>query len=156
MPAKADPKTQSQLAEGQAVRLADREPSAADTKSQLFYSHYRGLTGTITKLYDDDTANVSVDFASLPVPIRARHAAGTDAMRQKWLDGLSEEARSRLSATEKQFALRYSLLVSVSDLTPSDTLLDSASDSPARRSAADIEADEARHLAEVTQKRKSG
>ena len=39
-------------------------------------------------------------------------------MRKKWLDGLSDEARNKLSAAEKKFALRYTLLSAVADLSP--------------------------------------
>jgi hypothetical protein len=106
------------LAEGAAVRLADREPNAADNKSGLFYPYYRNLTGTVAKLYADGTATITVDSESLPPEIRARHQSGTDAMRQKWLDGLSDEARNKLSAAEKKFSLRYNLLIGVPDLTP--------------------------------------
>jgi len=119
------------LAEGSPVRLADREPAAADTKSGLFYPHYRALTGTVAKLYADGTATVSIDPESLPPEIRARHQAGTDAMRQKWLDNLSDEARNKLSAAEKKFSLRYNLLVGVSDLSPVDALAPTSTEAPA-------------------------
>ncbi len=135
------------LTEGAPVRLADRETSAADTKSGLFYPYYRGLTGTIAKLYSDSTAAVAVDPDSLPEDIRKRHQAGTDAMRQKWLDGLSDEGRNKLSAAEKKFSLRYSLLVSLTDLLPADA------PEPSRKSIAEIEVDEAAHLAEVSKKK---
>ena len=59
-----------QLTEGAAVRFSEREPSAADAKSGLFYPYYRGLTGTIAKVYADSTASVSVDEGSLPEDIR--------------------------------------------------------------------------------------
>ena len=133
--------------EGAAVRLADRDTGAADTKSGLFYPYYRGLTGTIAKLYSDNTAAVAVDPDSLPEDIRKRHQAGTEAMRQKWLDGLSDEGRNKLSAAEKKFSLRYSLLVSLSDLLPADA------PEPVRKNIAEIEADEAAHLAEVSKKK---
>ncbi len=135
--------------EGASVRLADRETSAADTKSGLFYPYYRGLTGTIAKLYSDNTAAVAVDPDSLPEDIRKRHQAGTEAMRQKWLDGLSEEGRNKLSAAEKKFSLRYSLLVSLTDLAPGDA------PEPPRKSLTEIEAAEAAHLAEVAKKKPS-
>ena len=106
------------LIEGASVRLSDREPNAADNKSGLFYPHYRNLTGTVAKLYADGTATVMVDPESLPTEIRVRHQTGTDAMRQKWLDGLSDEARNKLSAAEKKFSLRYNLLIGTIDLTP--------------------------------------
>ena len=141
--------TAKPLTEGEAVRLADRETTAADTKSGLFYPYYRGLTGTIAKLYSDSTAAVAVDPDSLPDDIRKRHQAGTDAMRQKWLDGLSEEGRSKLSAAEKKFSLRYSLLVSLSDLSPGDSA------EPPRRGMTEIEEAEAAHLAEVSKRKAS-
>ena len=173
------------LTEGATVRLTDRETSAADTKSGLFYPHYRDLTGTIAKLYADGTATVSIDAESLPGEIRARHQAGTDAMRQKWLDGLSDEARNKLSAGEKKFSLRYNLLVGVADLLPTDAPApppaQTSPDAPApsapaakrgqalaqssldmddlpetpRRSMEELEADEARYLAARAEKKDS-
>ena len=143
------PKETAPLAEGAAVKLADRETGAADLKSGLFYPYYRGLTGTIAKLYSDGTAAVAVDSDSLPEDIRKRHQAGTEAMRQKWLDGLSDEGRNKLSAAERKFSLRYSLLVSVGDLSAGDA------PEPSRKSLTEIEADEAAHLAEVSKKKAS-
>ncbi len=134
------------LAEGDAILIADREATAADTKSGLFYPHYRALTGTLGKLYADGTATVHVDEAGLPRDIRERHLTGSQAMRQKWLDGLSDEARNRLSAAEKKFALRYTVLVSADDLAPLDA------EAGPRKSLADIEAEEAQHLAEIAKK----
>lgn len=136
--------------EGASVRLADRETSAADLKSGLFYPYYRGLTGIIAKVYADSTAAVAIDPESLPEDIRKRHQTGTDAMRQKWLDGLSDEGRNKLSAAEKKFSLRYSLLVGIADLVPADA------PEPTRKSLTEIEADEAAHLAEVAKKKPGG
>ena len=72
-------------------------------------------------------------------------------MRQKWLDNLSDEARNKLSAAEKKFSLRYSLLVSLSDLSPND--LPPGDAQPARKSLSEHEEAEARHLAEVAKKK---
>jgi len=141
------------LTESTSVRLAERESNAADLKSGLFYPYYSGLTGQVAKIYPDGTAAVTIDAASMPPEIRTRHTKGTDAMRQKWLDGLSDEARNKLSAGEKKFALRYTLLVAVGDLSPMEAALEAPAE-PVRKSLADIEADEAKHLAEVAQKRK--
>jgi hypothetical protein len=141
------------LTESDAVRLAEREANAADLKSGLFYPYYSGLTGKIAKIYPDGTAAVTIDAESMPSEIRTRHTKGTDAMRQKWLDGLSDEARNKLSSGEKKFALRYTLLVGVGDLSPMEAALEAPAE-PNRKSLADIEADEAKHLAEVTLKRK--
>ncbi len=159
--------------EGDTVQIADREPTAADTKSQLFYAHYRRVRGTVSKLYADGTALVIAENGSLPEDVRARHDSGTTAMRQKWLDGLSDEGRNRLSAAEKKFALRYSMLVSQADLradgsapdapASAPTALsaatgapDAASASPARKSMEDLEADEARHLSELRLQKSRG
>ena len=165
------------LAEGDQVQIADREPTAADTKSQLFFAHYRGARGTLSKLYADGTALVIADTGSMPGDVRSRHEAGAAAMRQKWLDGLSDEARNRLSAAEKKFALRYSLLVAQEDLRSEGPAPAPPAAAPAKEAAApamhgddapvldldmppasrksldEIEADEARHLSEVRQKK---
>lgn len=159
--------------EGDIVQIADREPTAADTKSQLFYAHYRRVRGTVSKLYADGSALVIAENGSLPNDVRSRHDSGTSAMRQKWLDGLSEEGRNRLSAAEKKFALRYSMLVSQADLradgsapdavasaptasSASASASDSAAASPARKSMEDLEADEARHLSELRLQKSRG
>ena len=151
------------LTETTPVRLTEREANAADLKSGLFYPYYGGLTGTIAKIYPDGTAAVTIDAESMPAEIRTRHTKGTDAMRQKWLDGLSDEARNKLSSGEKKFALRYTLLVGVGDLSPTgpaqlttqeQPIEEQPTGEPARKSLAEIEVDEARHLAEVALKRK--
>lgn len=175
----------AKFTEGSPVRLADREPNAADSKSGLFYPYYRNLTGIIAKLYADDTATVTIDPESLPREIRTRHQAGMDAMRQKWLDGLSDEARNKLSAAEKKFSLRYNLLVGLTDLSPGEALPapapplaapDPAPSAPStkrgqavaqaslemdelpatpRKSLEELDADEARYLAERAAKKDS-
>ena len=142
------------LAESVPVRLAERESNAADLKSGLFYPYYSGLTGVVAKIYPDGTAAVTIDADSMPTEIRVRHHKGTDAMRQKWLDGLSDEARNKLSSGEKKFALRYTLLVGVGDLSPTGPRLETTLE-PTRKSLADMDAAEAQHLAEVAEKRKS-
>lgn len=114
----ATPKT-AKFEPGSHVQVAPREQTSADIKSGLYYPHYANLYGTILKLYGEE-ASVLVDRDSLPTEVRARHEEGEKAMRQKWLDGLSEEARNRLSAREKEFGLNYAVLVSVNDLKPFD------------------------------------
>ena len=127
---------------GDPVQVADREPNGADAKSGLFYPHYRGLTGTVAKVYPDDTAAITVDPVSLPDAMRTRHGAGSEAQRQKWLDGLSDEARNRLSAAEKRFSLRYTVLVATTDLVKLD-----------RKRLEDLEDAEARHLEEIRRRK---
>ncbi len=49
------------LAEGDRVRISGRDATPADVKSQLFFPHYRNLSGTLTKLFADNTAVVTVE-----------------------------------------------------------------------------------------------
>src|SRR5258708_36731747 len=102
------PKT---LSEGDRIRIKDRDQVAADIKSQLFYEHYRNLTGTVAKLYDDNTVSVNVDPGVLPKEVASRHISTSDSLKQKWLDALSDEGRNKLPAAEKSFALRSTILV---------------------------------------------
>lgn len=130
----------AKLNPGDAVLVASREQTAADVKSGLFYQHYAGVTGTILKLYGEE-ASVLVDKETLAPEIVKRHTENEKAMRQRWLDGLSEEARNKLSATEKAFGLHYSILVSLNDLTPN-------ANAARRASANDLDDAEAKFLSE--------
>lgn len=144
------------ITEGDRVRVSDREAVAADVKSALFYPHYRGLIGTLAKAYSDGTASITVELESLPPDARARHEVGSAAERQKWLDGLSDERRNKLSAAEKKLALRYTVLVSMEDLSPALPRPDAeAAPAPPRKSLGEIEAEEARHLEEVAQRKRA-
>lgn len=151
--------------EGDRVQVVDREASAADVKSSLFYNHYRGLVGTVQKVYEssNDVA-VTVDEDSLPEPICTRHLDVRQAMKTKWLDSLSEEARNRLTEQERDFTLRYTILVAPKDLLSSEkpiaqekskAAIDAAPapaadaaepPSPRRKTAAEIEAAEEEYL----------
>jgi hypothetical protein len=104
---------------GDTVTIAVREQTPADIKSGLYYPHYAGMSGTILKVYDEE-ASVLVDRDALPMELRKRHEENEKAMKTKWLDGLSEEARNRLTGAEKKFALNYAILVAVADLAPGE------------------------------------
>jgi ribosomal protein L21E len=106
--------------EGDRVRIADRPATADDAKSGMFFDYYRGLTGTVQKVYPTQEAAVEIDMGSLTEPVAKRHLDVQEQMKTRWLDGLSEEARNRLSETEKDFRLRYTLLVMLKDLTAHD------------------------------------
>jgi multiple sugar transport system permease protein len=97
--------------------IAAREATPQDTKSGLYFAHYANLRGTVLKVYGDEAA-IQVDPDSLPGDIRARHHEGEQAMRQRWLDNLSEAARGSLSDREKAFRLNYAVLVALRDLRP--------------------------------------
>jgi ribosomal protein L21E len=102
--------------EGERVEIVDREANADDVKSGLFFNHFRGLTGTIQKVYATDEVAVEVEQESLTDAIAARHIEVQESMKSRWLDGLSEEGRNRLTDKERDFKLRYTLLVHANDL----------------------------------------
>jgi hypothetical protein len=102
--------------EGDRVQIRDREATAEDVKSGLFYSHFRGLTGSIQKIYPTDEAAVEIEAESLAEAVKQRHAEVQEQMKTRWLDGLSEEARGRLSEQERNFRLHYTVLIRVNDL----------------------------------------
>jgi hypothetical protein len=104
------------LKEGDRVRVADREASAEDAKTGLFQNHFRGLTGVIQTVYASNEVAVVVDDSVLPEAISARHEEMQEQMKAKWLDGLSDEARNRLTPKEREFKLRYTVLVSINDI----------------------------------------
>jgi ribosomal protein L21E len=147
--------------EGDRVVINTREITEDDVKSGLYYAHYRGLTGVVQKVYDTvEEMVITVDDGSLSDSVRTRHYEVRDAMKQKWLDGLSEEAKGRLSEAERDFRLRYSVLVAISDVSHTDLeapAIPSAEAStapepvPHRKTAAEIEAEEAAYLASKQQ-----
>lgn len=104
-----------QFKEGDAVRVIDREVTPADTKAGTYYPHLKGLAGVVDKIYDKEIC-VKVDAESLPVEIRKRHLDIQESMKKKWLNGLSGEARARLTPEERQFSLAYTILVQATDL----------------------------------------
>lgn len=104
---------------GDSVIVASREQTPADIKSGLYYPHYGGLSGTILKVYGEE-ASVLIDRETLSPELRKRHEENEKSMKSKWLDGLSEEARNRLTGAEKKFALNYAILIAVSDLAPGE------------------------------------
>jgi hypothetical protein len=101
--------------DGDRVSIVARNQTAADVKSGLYYPHFANLSGTILKVYGEE-ASVLVDRETLPESIRKRHEQGEKAERAKYLDRLSDDARSKLSEKEKTFSLQYAVLVSLGDL----------------------------------------
>jgi hypothetical protein len=111
--------TTATIKQGDRVIISAREQTAADVKSGLYYPHFANLAGRVLKLYGEE-ASVLVDRDTMPAEVRARHEEGETAERQKYLDRLSETARSGLSDKEKNFTLNYAVLVAVRDLRPDD------------------------------------
>ena len=133
----------TQYKEGDRVQIADRPATAEDVKSGLFYDYFRGLTGTIQKIYATDEVSIEVEPESLDESVARRHDDTREQMKSRWLDNLSEEARNRLEPAEKNFQLRYSVLVTLKDLTaPAHPKGETA----ARLTSAELEAKEAAEL----------
>jgi hypothetical protein len=103
---------------GDRVRIADREASLTDAKSGLFYAYFRNLTGVIERVYDDDTVCIDVNIESLPPEVAERHQEMQTAARDKWIMGLSQEQRGRLSEQDKQFKMSYKVVVASVDVSP--------------------------------------
>ncbi len=106
------------LKQGDNVRIVTRAVTPEDDRSGLYYTHYAGLPGTVSHIYPDGEVAVEIRPEALPVEVRSRHKLVRDQMKTKWLDGLSEEGRSRLTEREKDFRLRYVVLVAAQDIEP--------------------------------------
>lgn len=129
--------------EGERVEIVDREANAEDVKSGLFYNFFRGLTGTVQKVYSTDEIAVEIEQESLSDAVATRHIEVQETMKAKWLDGLSEEAKNRLTDKERDFKLRYTLLVHVKDLkAPSGPAIPAGT----RATSADLAAAEQAYL----------
>lgn len=101
--------------EGDRAQIVDRAPTAADTKSQLFYNHYRNLTGTVLKLYgtgDTAQAAVDIDVETLPEEIAARHRETRDRMGEN----LPGATRRTAANPGPEFRLRYVVLIGLADI----------------------------------------
>src|SRR5215467_2896340 len=101
---------------GDRVRVISREQTEEDLKAQIYFPFYGGLIGTVQKAYDKGEVAVEIDQESLTKELRKRHDDVRDQMKTKWLEGLSEEGRTKLTEREKDFKLRYVILVSMADL----------------------------------------
>ena len=101
---------------GDAVMIKSREVSGEDEKTGLYYSYFGGLHGTVDRVYDDGSVCVDIELDSLDEEMRKRHLVMQEAERKRWLNNLSGEVRSRLTADQRQLKMSYKLLVSRNDL----------------------------------------
>ena len=143
------------FSEGERVRIRTREQTDEDVKSAMYYPFYGGLTGLVHKVYTKDEVAIEVEPESLTIEVRSRHEDVRNQMKTKWLDSLSEEGRSKLSERDKNFHLRYVLLVSSKDLERAAKASVEAGEKedPAipRKTLAEIEAAEEAELARRAQ-----
>ena len=104
--------------QGEYVKIIEREQTPADVKNGTYYPFFCGLAGTVDRIYDNEIC-ISVDLDTLPKDVLKRHTEIQDAIKKKWLNGLSGEARNRLTPEEKRFELAYTILVQTIDLEKS-------------------------------------
>ncbi len=103
---------------GDKVRVVTRDVTSEDPKNGLYFAYFGGLTGLVDRVYDDGSVCVDVDLDSLTDEIRERHLQMQETERQRWISGLSDEVRGRLTAEQKQLRMSYKILVSRKDLEP--------------------------------------
>ena len=104
------------LRTGDRVRISSRQATPQDLKTGLFFNHFRGLPGAVQKVYKDQQVAVEIELDALPEDVWKRHMATRDQMRQRWLDGLADDVRRKLTPEQKEFQLRYVVLVAAGDL----------------------------------------
>jgi len=109
------------LKEGDYVKIIEREQTPADIKSGGYYPYFGGLSGLVDRIYDDSVC-VKVEPDTLPTAVLKRHLEIQESIRRKWIDGLSGEARNKLTPEEKRFELSYTILVQMTDLEKSQPL----------------------------------
>lgn len=102
--------------EGDRVQIVKREPTMEDRLNNSYFEHMGGLVGTIQSVYSEDEIAVNVELNSLSKVSAEVHTEATRRLRIKFIEGTSEEGRSRLSAEEKNFVPNYVLLVRSADL----------------------------------------
>jgi hypothetical protein len=149
----------AKVKEGDRVRVATREQSEEDIKANSYFGYYGGLTGVVTRVYNEYEVTVEIEPESLTRDIRKRHEDVRDQMKTKWLDGLSEEGRSKLTEREKDFNLRFMILAKMDDLekidarpvapakaAPAEAARSTAETEPSRKTLAELEAAEEAEL----------
>jgi hypothetical protein len=102
--------------EGDRVRIVTREVTAKDRSSARYYAHMAGLPGEVQNVYGPDEVAVKIDLERLSPVAGDVHAEAVRRMRAKFLEQMSEEAKSKLSREELDFTAHYVLLVRSGDL----------------------------------------
>jgi hypothetical protein len=153
---------EKKLEQGMRVKLANREPTAADPKTLSYYPFFNDLPGVIQKMYADGTVAVTIDRDALPIEIRKRHEQSEIGQRDKWLGGLSEDEREKLTGRQRHFTLKYTVLVGADDvivdagapLLAGASPADPAPEQP-RLALEDLTAAELQHLEEIKSRSES-
>ncbi|GMV35697.1 MAG: hypothetical protein AMXMBFR61_02050 [Fimbriimonadales bacterium] len=106
---------------GDRVRIKERPATEQDVASMTYFPHYAGLEGEVTRVYDSGEAAVTIDPDCLQPAAAEMHRKVQQRVADKFLTGLSEEGRKRLTPEEKEIHLNYVVLVNSADLEPAKT-----------------------------------
>lgn len=127
--------------------ITERETTAADRKSGLYYPHFSGLHGVVDQVYEpENEVCVEVDLDSLAPDFQRRHLGIEERAKQKWLNSLSDAERRGLSEVHKQLKLKYTVMVAPDDLLPEGRA------KTRKPTETQLAAAEAAHLAELAQR----
>jgi hypothetical protein len=102
--------------EGDRVRVVDRPVTEADRKSNRYFEHMAGLSGTIQNIYSADEIAIKIDLPDLSDVTKDVHKHATLRMREKFVSSVSEEQKKQLTGEELNFEPHYVLLVRGADL----------------------------------------
>lgn len=87
-----------------------------DRKSQKYFAHMGGMTGTVENVYADDLLAVRVDEASLTAANTRVHNDSCERIRQKFLLQTPEEVKKLMTKDELNFRAHFMQLIRSSDL----------------------------------------
>ncbi|MEP0765221.1 MAG: hypothetical protein HRF45_01590 [Fimbriimonadia bacterium] len=143
---------------GDRVRIKERAATEQDVASMTYFPHYAGLEGEVTRIYDSGEAAVTIDPDCLQPAAAEMHRKVQQRVADKFLAGLSEEGRKRLTPEEKEIRLNYVVLVQPADLEPAKVAKTTAkpkaqpegaeaATAPKRPSAKDLKKAEEEYLA---------
>jgi copper chaperone CopZ len=104
------------LNEGDKVRIVTREVTPEDKKDFRYYTHMAGLTGTVQNIYGESEVAVRIDPETLNKVSRDVHKEGTQRMRAKFIQSVSEIQRKELTKEEIEFDTHFMLLCHSADL----------------------------------------
>ena len=99
------------------MKVVTRETTMQDKMANRYFDHMAGLVGTVQNVYSDEEIAVKVDLNSLSKVSKDVHTEATKRLRSKFLESVSEEGRSKLTAEEKDFVPNYMILVRAEDLS---------------------------------------
>ena len=98
------------------MRIVTRPLSEQDKKVYGFFEHMQGMVGIVENVYSKDEVAIKVDLASLGKIPSDIHKEATKKMRERFVEGVSEEARKSLTKDELEFVPHYVLLCRSDDL----------------------------------------